>query len=179
MSTDSWCCLWSATTCQLDMIRLPIVAIRKKLMISKAGFKFPVNWKAGAMQTFHPTPLPLLAISLCFPCAAIQVQQGESWLVSARNASGTQELFQFASLSLERTKIHFFRFLKNWKLWNHLFLNHFAWFLRDLWFVLFTLKGILFCTLSLCWGIFDCLIFNNYSSSPNGLLTQSPWGREE
>ena len=23
------------------------------------------------------------------------------------------------------------------------------------------------------------LVFNNYSSSPNGLLTQKPWGREE
>ena len=28
-------------------------------------------------------------------------------------------------------------------------------------------------------GILLSAIFNNYSSSPNGLLTQGPWGREE
>ena len=157
---------------------------KKKAYDLKSRLQISGKLKSRCNADLPPLPPPpsFLPSLYVFPalewCAAIQVQQGESWLVSARNASGTQELFQFASLSLERTKIHFFRFLKNWKLWNHLFLNHFDWFLR-LWFVLFTLKGILFCTLSLCWGIFDCLIFNNYSSSPNGLLTQSPGGREE
>ena len=35
--------LFMTNTSELEMIRLAIVAMRKKLMISKAGFHFPVN----------------------------------------------------------------------------------------------------------------------------------------
>ena len=93
---------------------------RKKGYDLKSRLQISGKLKSRCNADLPPPPPPSFLPSLyVFPAlewyAAIQVQQGESWLVSARNASGTQELFQFASLSLERTKIHFFSFFKELK----------------------------------------------------------------